>query len=221
MLDLEKIQKICFQIASENGKILIEKWSHVSISSIKESNEICTNLDLEIENNILDTLQKKFKKHNFNLEEKGIINKNSPYTWYIDPIDGTRNYFRHLPIFSISIALAYRNEVIFGLVYNPVTHELFYASKDKGAFLRFGNQEHFFQFEEIKKLHVSDSNKLKHSFLCIGMPKEKDLKTEKNLKILKNFLTASERIRAIGSIALSLCYIAAGTFDGYLNFTEV
>lgn len=220
MLDLAKIQEIVIRLALENGKMLIEKWDNVSVARLKESEEICTNLDLEIEHAILKTLQQHFPKHNYNCEESGEKQNGSEYTWYIDPIDGTRNYIRHLPTFNISIALAEKNDVIFAVVYNPLTHELFYAARDQGARLLLTSYDHLFKHEELRQLQVSNQNNFKKGFLHIELPTKKAEDFKKAQKQLCTFLDNVERVRSIGSGAQALCYTAMGAFDAYIDLSS-
>ena len=124
-------------------------------------------------------------------EEAGSIkNKNSDNTWIIDPIDGTMNFLHGVPHFAISIALKSKDEIISGLIYDPIKDEMFYAEKNNGSF--FNNQ----------RIRVSKKKELNTClFACSGKENlELDLTTRKT-----------------GSAALDMAYVAAGRFDGYFQ----
>jgi len=118
------------------------------------------------------------------------INSDSENVWIIDPIDGTINFLHGVPHFAISIALKSNNEIVSGLIYDPIKDEMFYAEKDNGAF--FNNQ----------RIKVSKKKDIEGCLFGTG-GKEKievDLITRKS-----------------GSAALDMAYVAAGRYDGYFQ----
>ena len=114
-----------------------------------------TKADLESEKAILKILSKKFPKYNIFSEEDGKTDKNSEYTFVIDPLDGTNNFVLGVPYFSTSIALMKGDEVIFGVIYNPVINNMYYAEKGKGSYLNG------------RKIHVSKEANLKNSSISL------------------------------------------------------
>ena len=95
-----------------------------------------TNSDLKAEKIIIEELKKAKPSYSLISEENGIEkNKDEDHTWIIDPIDGTINYLHGIPHFAISIALKFKNEIISGLIFDPIKDEMFYAEKNNGAFL--------------------------------------------------------------------------------------
>ncbi|MDP3017736.1 MAG: inositol monophosphatase family protein, partial [Deltaproteobacteria bacterium] len=126
-----------------------------------------------------------------------------PWRWIIDPLDGTINYYRGFPFFSVSIGLEEDGEVILGVVYIPVLDELFVAQKGEGAFLNG------------KRISVSQTDQLKRSFLATGFPYDVQERPEYYLRYFHQFIRQTFAIRRPGSAAIDLCYVAAGRFDGF------
>ncbi len=203
---LEQVKDITSEAAKEAGNLLINGLDRVRIVEFKDRQDICTNLDLEVEKLLVDKIKGKYPNHNILSEELVQENKDSEFTWIIDPIDGTKHYVRGLPLFCISIALQKGNEIIFGLAFNPATNNLFYALKDKGAFLN-GD-----------RIYVSEKQNLADSFVYAELPNYKLSKQDFKIqnKRLEKLFQKSYRIRAWGSGALGLCYVAMGGFEAYI-----
>lgn len=196
----------CLNIIKITGEKLKEGfYKNFEIKSKSRLNDLITEYDLLAEKLIIDFIKINFPEHNILSEEEGIANLNneSEYTWIIDPIDGTVNFANKLPIFSISIALKYRNEIISGAVFNPISNELFYAEKGKGAFLN------------DNKIFVSKCININEAFLVTGFPYNV---TDNPLNCLETFVKIIKKgipVRRLGSAALDLCFVAAGRFDGF------
>ena len=127
----------------------------------------------------------------------------SDYLWIIDPLDGTTNFAHNYQQFCTSIALAYKEKVILGAVFNPITNELFFAEKNKGAFLN------------KQKISVSD-RKLKNALLCTGFAYKRDHWMHNNLRNIGAILArGAQGVRIDGTAALDLCYVACSKFDGF------
>ena len=125
--------------ASEKAsKILIRDFGEIENLQVlkKGPKDFVTNSDLRAEKIIIEELQKARPNYSFISEEFGKKNNKDTYnTWIIDPIDGTINFLHGIPHFAISIALKSNNEIISGLIYDPIKDEMFFAEKDSGAFL--------------------------------------------------------------------------------------
>ncbi len=134
IVDKEYIQ-IAKLAAFSAGKYLVENFGNKHLPKFKSTNDVGLAVDIESEKIILKIIQQKYSEHNFYLEELGKIENGSQFTWFIDPLDGTNNYFAGISYFSISIALLYNNEIIVGIIYNPISNQLFEATKNGGAFL--------------------------------------------------------------------------------------
>jgi len=159
--------------------------------SIKGPTDFVSNADLKAEKIIIEELKKARPDYSIISEEDGSeSNKDKKNTWIIDPIDGTTNFLHGVPHFAISIALKYENEIISGLIYDPIKDEMFYAEKDNGSF--FNNQ----------RIRVSKKKELNVCLFATGGK----YKNEIDLPI-----------RRSGSAALDMAYVAAGRYDGYFQ----
>jgi myo-inositol-1(or 4)-monophosphatase len=129
--------------------------------------------------------------------------KDAEYLWIVDPLDGTTNFVHGFPFFSVSIALAHQGEVIVGVVYNPMSNELFVAEKGKGAYVKG------------KPMNVSGEDKLIDSLIATGLPADRNGALPVNLQGLNALCPKVRNIRIAGSAALHLAYVAAGRLSGF------
>ena len=184
---------IMIKAAERASKVLIRDFGEVEKLqvSIKGPSDFVTNTDKKVEKILIEELNKAKKNYSILSEEIGKIeNLDKDNFWIIDPIDGTTNFLHGVPHFAISIALRNKNEIISGLIYDPIKNEMFYADKDNGAFLN--NQ----------RIRVSSKKNLNECLFASGGKKE--IKCKLN-------------IRKSGSAALDLAYVASGRFDGYFQ----
>ena len=184
---------IMIKASEKASKILIRDFGELEKLQVskKSPSDFVTNSDLKVEKIIIEELEKGRPNFSFISEENGIKkNKDNNNTWIIDPIDGTINFLHGIPHFAISIALKSNNEIISGLVFDPIKDEMFYAEKNNGAFLN--NQ----------RIRVSNKNKFDNCLFAIGGKIANE----------PNFTN-----RRSGSAALDLAYVAAGRFDGYFQ----
>ena len=168
-----------------------------------------TQFDTAAEALIVERLEAKFPTHTIVGEENGRLPKQSDYTWYIDPLDGTTNFAHGFPIFAVSLGLCYQDKPILGVIYDPMRDECFYASKDDGAYLN--------QAQTTIPIHVSTTDSLIQALLATGFPYDRSL-SERSLATLNKFLLQTHGIRRQGAAALDLVSVAAGRFDGYWEF---
>ena len=180
--------------ASEKAsKILIRDFGEIEKLQVskKGPSEFVTNSDLKAEKIIIEELKKARPHYSIISEENGIENnKDKDNTWIIDPIDGTVNFLHGVPHFAISIALKSNDEMITGLIFDPIKNEMFYAEKDNGAF--FNNH----------RIRVSKKNEINDCLFATGgkIKKEPDIPYRKS-----------------GSAALDMAYVAAGRYDGFFQ----
>ncbi len=172
--------------------------------STKAPGDFVTSADKRTEKIIIDELQKAHPDYGIITEEAGHINKsNTQNRWIIDPIDGTINFLNGIPQFAISIAFEENNEVICGVIFNPITNEMFLAEKGNGAFLN------------NSRIRVSNKKKMSDSLIVTGGPKYvSNIKD----KIFSEYINVSKKVsnvRKFGSAALDMAYVACGRFDGY------
>ncbi|MFL2877538.1 MAG: inositol monophosphatase family protein [Candidatus Pelagibacter sp.] len=182
--------------------------------SSKGPGDFVSSADKRTEKIIIEELQKAHPEYGIITEETGIINKsNIKNRWIIDPIDGTMNFLNGIPQFAISIAYEEDNEIICGVIFNPITNEMFCAEKGNGAYLN------------NSRIRVSNKKKLKDALLVTGGPK--GASKIKN-KIYSEYINVSNNVsnvRKFGSAALDMAYVACGRFDGYwqreLNYWDI
>jgi myo-inositol-1(or 4)-monophosphatase len=127
--------------------------------------------------------------------------------WIIDPLDGTTNYIHGVPNFAISIATKQNDEVVAGVVWDPVRHELFTATAGGGAFLNG------------RLIHVSASARLRDSLIATGFPFRVRHLLPSYLRMFHEFVSAARDIRRLGAASLDLAYVAAGRFDGFWEYS--
>ena len=182
--------------------------------SSKGPGDFVSSADKRTEKTIIEELQKAHPEYGIVTEETGIINKsNIKNRWIIDPIDGTMNFLNGIPQFAISIAYEEDNEIICGVIFNPITNEMFCAEKGNGAYLN------------NSRIRVSNKKKLKDALLVTGGPN--GASKIKN-KIYSEYINVSNNVssvRKFGSAALDMAYVACGRFDGYwqreLNYWDI
>lgn len=210
-INLKKTKDFAEKLAKRVGKFLLEKQDKVEILEFKDKQDILTNIDLQAEKIIVNAISKNFPNHNINSEEVGIIDNNSEFTWVIDPLDGTKEYFRGLPYYSVCISLENRKEILIACIYIPATDELYSAAKGFGAFENEG-----------LKLKVSIQGKLDHAIIAAHPPnhKVKEPGFSKIWNILAKVAKSSYRLRPTAYDNIILCYLAKGAFDAYFVLIE-
>lgn len=194
------------QAALNAGELLVRGFGTTfSISSKEGMQNLVTEYDNAAQDLIISNLQKNFPNHQFLGEEdkkKQIIDPEK-IVWIIDPLDGTVNFARSIPIFAVSIAAALGNDILCGVVYYPLMNELFIAEKNKGAYLNG------------KRLNVSLRKDFSESFIATGFPYDVD---KNPLHCVDRFATIAKMgvpLRRMGSAAIDLSYVAAGRFDAF------
>ena len=184
---------IMIKACEKASKILIRDFGEVENLQVskKGPSDFVTNADIKVEKIIIEELKKAKPNYSIISEEKGIENnKDKKNIWIIDPIDGTINFLHGIPHFAISVALKTDNEIISGVIFDPIKNEMFYAEKDNGAY--FNNHG----------IRVSKKNEINDCLFATGGK----IKEEPKLTYRKS-----------GSAALDMAYVAAGRYDGYFQ----
>ena len=175
------------------SKILIRDFGELENLQVskKGPKDFVTNSDKKTEEVLINELTKNKKKYSILSEEIGFIkNDDNDYVWVIDPIDGTTNFLHGIPHFCISIGLKFKDEIISGIIFDPIKNEIFYAEKNQGAF--FNNH----------RIRVSKRKNLDECLFATN----------------KNGLSSADlNARIFGSAALDLAYVASGRIDGYFQ----
>ena len=182
--------------------------------SIKGPGDFVTASDKKVEKILINELQKARPSYSILSEEIGQINNDKSFKWIIDPIDGTANFLHGIPHFAISIGLEHDDEIICGIVYDPIKDEMFVAEKGNGSYLN--NQ----------RMRVSSRSKLKDCIVFTGGPKLESKSRELAIEEYKKFsLKILIPIRKLGSASLDMAYVAAGRCDGFwqrnLNYWDI
>ena len=183
---------IMIKASEKASKILIRDFGELENLQVskKGPKDFVTNADIKAEKIIIEELKKARPNYSIISEENGVEkNKDESNFWIIDPIDGTTNFLHGVPHFAISIALQSNNEMVCGLIYDPIKDELFYAEKNHGAY--FNNQ----------RIRVSKKRDIDECLFAVG-------KGKYNPDLI---------YRRSGSAALDLAYVASGRFDGYFQ----
>jgi len=205
MENKSKELEVAIKATLEAGKILEKYFETEVLKDFKEDKSIVTSADKESEEIIKKIISEAFPDHSIHGEETGMTGNGNEHVWYVDPVDGTRNFANAFPLFVVSIALARKNELFVGVVYNPVTHSLFYAEKGKGAYLN------------DKKIHVSTDDRDKAIVTVSPSQRntDKDFHRELSYFLRKNNIVCS--LRNFGCTALEMAYVARGGLEANIQ----
>lgn len=191
------------RISRLSGNLLKERLLTDFSVEHKGKVDLVTEMDKAAQNLIEQEILVKYPEHSILAEEDLDLRGSADYLWIVDPLDGTTNYAHRFPVFSVSIAVAHKSDVLCGVVYNPVSDELFKAIHGVGASLN------------AMPISVSKTNDLIDSLLGTGFPYNIRESAENNLDHFREFLIRTQDIRRCGSAALDLCSVACGRLDGF------
>ncbi len=201
----DPILNIAINAARAAGNTIIRAVDRLDTIQVSEKNprDYVTDVDRQVEQEIIAIIRKAHPNHGILGEESGEI-KGNDFVWIIDPIDGTRNFIHGFPQFAVSIAIRHKDKIEHGVVYDPMRQELFTASRGKGAQLN------------DRRIRVSKRTHLEDCLLGTGFPfrlaKEH---LSSYLNVLKNILPISGDVRRAGAATLDLAYVACGRLDGF------
>ena len=193
MISISANLNIMIKAVEKASKSIIRDFGEVEKLQVskKGPRDFVTKTDRLVEKILIEELSNTKKNYSFITEETGTIkNKDKENIWIIDPIDGTTNFLHGIPHFAISIGLKSKGEMISGLIFDPIKDEMFFAEKDKGAFLN--NQ----------RLRVSKKNSLDD---CLFSSNHEGVKF------------SDLNMRYSGCAALDLAYVASGRLDGFFH----
>lgn len=191
--------------AQKAGAYLLENFGKLTPSQIAEkaANDFVSYVDQTSEKIILDIIRTRHPDHAIMAEEGGRSGTRSPYQWFVDPLDGTTNFVREIPFFSVSIAVRKANHLLAGVVFSPLQNELFAAARRAGATLNG------------RPVQVSAQTDFRRAFLATGFPHHAKFHLPDFIRAFNDIFYHSAGIRRLGSAALDLCYTACGRFDGF------
>jgi myo-inositol-1(or 4)-monophosphatase len=197
---------VAVRAARAAGQIILRYMNRLDSLEVieKQRHDYVSEVDKLAEAEIIRELRRAYPRDAILGEESGQIGK-SRNVWTIDPLDGTHNYLRGFPHFSVSIALVENGEPVVGVVYDPLRDELFTASKGDGAFLN------------DRRIRVGKRDNLGGALLVTGFPYRQRRHLDAQMAMTRALLNEAEDIRRTGSAALDLAYVAAGRVDGYFE----
>jgi myo-inositol-1(or 4)-monophosphatase len=190
-------------LARRAGSLLRDGYEKQHQITFKGAIDLVTEVDRASEAFLLQEINQKWPGSYIVAEESGVTRGDPEHVWYVDPLDGTVNYAHQIPIFSVSIAYAYKNVVSLGAVYDPMRDEMFSAGRGAGA--RLNGRE----------LHASAASELQQSLLVTGFPYDAWNTPQDNFDNFVHFAKRTQGVRRLGSAALDASYVAAGRFDGF------
>lgn len=192
-------------LARQAGEIQMKYFrsGHLSVDTKQGEADIVTKADRESEKLIVEGILAQYPDHGILSEESGAIGDTAEWMWIVDPLDGTTNYTAGLPIFAVSIGICRNDEIVGGVVYNPVLDEMFSAVKGLGAFLNG------------QKIHVRDNDRIDRAVVATGFPVDKDVNPDNNLDNVAKVLPRVRGLRRLGAASVDMCYVAAGILDAY------
>lgn len=197
---------IAARAARSAGNVILRYMNRIDGLNVveKQQMDFVSEVDKLAEAEIIKELRRAYPDHAILAEESGATGK-GPLTWVIDPLDGTHNYLRGIPHFSVSIALLEKGVPIHAVVFDPLRDELYTASKGDGAYLN------------DRRMRVSKRENLGGAMIATGFPFRQREHLTAQLDMTRALLGQAEDIRRSGSAALDLAYVAAGRYDGYFE----
>ena len=186
------------------GDVIRSRFNTVKDVNFKGRANVVTDVDLLAEGRALDLIRAEYPDFSILSEESDPIDTGSPYTWILDPLDGSRNYASGIPHVAVVVALSLRGEVVLGVTYDPMREEVFTAEKGKGAYL------------SGRPISVSPRREMPECILGFDMGYV-DEKAVMALELVKSLWPGMQSIRVMGSGALGLAYAACGRLDLYFH----
>lgn len=196
------------EVAKEVGAFIRKERQHFDVNRVEHKgfNDLVSYVDQEAERLIVDRLSVILPEAGFITEEGTNSTKGETYNWVIDPLDGTTNFIHNIPVFSVSIALMEKDELVLGVVYEVNRHECFYAIKDGGAFCN------------DTRIKVSEAPDLSASIIATGFPYYNFDLIDRYLATMKSLMQKTHGLRRFGSAAVDLCYVASGRTEGFFEY---
>jgi myo-inositol-1(or 4)-monophosphatase len=197
------MRSFAIDIARQAGALLLAGLETRPAAELKSAYEVVTEVDRASEALIVDAIRRAYPEHGILAEEGSGYERNSPYRWVIDPLDGTNNYAHGFPFFSVSIALVEGQQPVLGVILDPLRDELFVAERGGGAECNG------------RPLRVSSTATLSAALLSTGFPYDFGTAIENNALQFSRIQSRSQGVRRPGSAALDLAYVAAGRLDAH------
>ncbi len=204
---MQPLLNIAVRAARAGGDIIARYADRVDTLHIdnKAQNDFVTEVDRLSERAAIDVIRKHYPNHAILAEESGMQGQGDT-VWVVDPLDGTTNFLHGVPQYAVSIAVKFKGRLEHGVVYNPISQELFSASRGDGAQLNG------------RRIRVSDNRRMNHALIGTGFPVQSMANLDVYLEILRAVVQETAGARRAGSAALDLAFVASGRFDGFWEF---
>lgn len=205
---MHPILTIAVRAARKAGNLIAKNYETLDTieASQKGAHDFVTNVDRDAEHLIIEVIRKSYPQHTIVTEERGeLIGEDQNVQWVIDPLDGTSNFIKRFPHFSVSIAVRIKGRTEAAVVYDPMRNELFTASRGQGAQLNG---------YRLRGTHAKD---LDGTILATGFPFKHKQHAAPYIKVIGTLFTQCADFRRTGSAALDLAYVAAGRVDGFFE----
>jgi len=193
---------LALELIAQAGDVLRQGFGQRKDIRLKGAVDPVTQFDHQSEALLVEGLERAFPGDAILAEERG-GSSDRPWAWHVDPLDGTVNFAHGVPIFVVSVGLAFEGQPVLGAILDPMRNELFEASLGQGA--RLNGQE----------IRVSSASDLLHSLLVTGFGYDVQTNPDNNFREFGEFHLRARAVRRLGAAALDLAYVAAGRFDGY------
>lgn len=206
---MHPLLNIAINAARQAGDIIlrhIDQLDRIKITN-KNHQDVYCEVDIKAEQAIIQAIHKAYPEHGFIAEESGSHHSDAETVWIIDPLDGTTNFLRGFPFYAVSIAIQVKNRIEHGVVYDPIRHECFYASRGAGARLN------------DRRIRVSKQTQLSLAVLSCGLSCRSHPLAEHTITPLTSLIGQCAGFRRTGAAALDLAYVASGRVDGFWEFS--
>ncbi|MBD3374976.1 inositol monophosphatase [candidate division KSB1 bacterium] len=196
--------KTAIAAAKQAGEILLKHHGQIDLAHVdtKNPSDFVTHVDKKSEQIIIEVIKSDFPDHKIYAEESAKDTRGG-YRWIIDPLDGTTNYMHGFPVFSVSIALEFDDEIVLGVVFDPTRNELYVAEQGQGSTCNG------------KKICVSQVQQPELALLVSGFPFRSKKFIDLYQQSFNRLFLKVAGIRRLGSAALDFCHIAAGRSEGF------
>jgi myo-inositol-1(or 4)-monophosphatase len=196
-------ERVAFAAAARAGALILARYREPHEVSFKSEVDLVTEVDRQAEAVIVETIAAAFPEHGIIAEESPARTSRDGHRWYVDPLDGTTNFAHGYPQFSVSIALAREDQLLIGLVHDPLRDEIFSAVRGSGARLNGA------------PIGVSAVTSFEQALLGTGFPYDRRQDAAFYLAFFQEAICRTQGVRRAGSAALDLCYVACGRLDAF------
>lgn len=190
------------------GQELLQDFRRIENLQItaKGVGDFVSSADKKSEHTLIEGLKQLYPDYSFLCEESGhLLGGLQTHRWIIDPLDATKNFIHGIPLFAISVALEVNGQIVLGIIYSPITDEIFYAEKGSGSFC---NEQ---------KISVSPHMEIKNSFISAGSIYGRRCNSRVFEKLYKAIVPLASGTRHLACAALELCYVAAGRYEVFFE----